>query len=328
MLGGIHVTVFYQSAGRTEMSTHAQTFLHILATPAALLGREARGDSYHHMTGSFSLIREDVEERAPAGVVNALGEMMVTRHARHMQVFDTDAPIASSIVFGGFEVEVTPLTADLEMLLGDLPFSLASAVAAFCATVTHTLRRGESFLPTAIVPGVLNDHALRIGQEHLQPHIQPDVRMFTRGFWRLRCTLMDAAVLILWRRLANNQRVPVTIGAHDEMRHHRRPFQGAMHLDLHEFAQLGRNMEVCAVVVEPHIATRRVLAQLNGMPAIGCLEAGEAHWQTEVFQLKRAFERLAEPVRQRLDRGRRDVFTTTSLEARRQVVLRRKRGGF
>src|SRR5487761_2658511 len=260
MLGGIHVTVFYQSAGRTEMGAHAQTLLNVLATPAALLGREARGNSYHHMTGSFSLIREDVEERAPAGVVNALGERMVLAHAHHVQVFDTDAPIALSIVFGGFEVDVTPLTADLEMLLGDLPFSLASAVAAFCATVTHALGAGKPFLPTAIVPWVLNDHALRIGQEHLQPYIQPDVRMFTRGFWCLRCTLMDAAVLILWRRLANNQCVPVTIGAHDEMRRHRRPFQGAMRLDLHEFAQLGRNMEVCAVVVEPDITTRRVLA--------------------------------------------------------------------
>src|SRR5487761_2513938 len=310
MLGGIHVAVFYQSAGRTNMGAHAQTLLNVLATPAALLGGEARGNSYHHMTGSFSLIREDVEKRAPTGVVNALGEVIVACHARHVQVFDTDAPIALSIVLGGLEVEVTPLAADLEMLLGDFALGFAAAMAAFCATVTHALGAGKALLSTPIAARVFHHRALRIDQKYLQSHIQPNVRMFTCGLRRLWCTLMDAAVLILWRRLANNQRVPVTIGAHDEMRRHRRPFQGAMHLDLHEFAQFGRNMEVSAVVVEPHIATRRVLAQLNGMPAIGCLEAGEAHRQTEVFQLKRAFERLAESVSQCLDRGRRHMLTT------------------
>ena len=59
------------------------------------LRREARRDSHHHMTGSLSLVREDVEKRAPTRVVNALGERMVLHHPGHVQVFDTDTAVAA-----------------------------------------------------------------------------------------------------------------------------------------------------------------------------------------------------------------------------------------
>ena len=53
------------------MGAHAQTLLDVFATSAALLGREARRNPHHHMTGSFSLICENIEESAPTRVVNA-----------------------------------------------------------------------------------------------------------------------------------------------------------------------------------------------------------------------------------------------------------------
>ena len=67
--------------------------MHILPTSAAFLCREARGDSHHHMTGSLSLIREDVEKRAPTGVMNAFGQRMVLYHPGDVQVFDADTTI-------------------------------------------------------------------------------------------------------------------------------------------------------------------------------------------------------------------------------------------
>lgn len=259
------------------MGAHTQTLLDICSAPTALPRGEARRDSYHHMTGSLSLVREDVEKRAPTGVVSALGEMTVLRHVCHIEVFNTDVPVPPGIVLGGLDVEVTRLTADFQMLLGDLARGLAAAMAALLAAVTDVVCLRQSLLPTAIVPRVLNDRALTVRQKHLQPHTQPDVSMFTRGLRRLRrrsCKLMNAAVLILRRRLTHDQDMPLPIGARDEMRGHGRAFQWAVELDLHQRAQLGGNMKVCAVVVEPSVATRRVLAQRNGVPAVGGLEAG------------------------------------------------------
>src|SRR6185369_16752541 len=98
------------------MRPDAQAFLDVLATPAALLRREARRDSHHHMTSSFSLVGEDGEKCAPTRVVDALGKGMVLDHPYHIQVFDTDATVPLGIVFGRLDVEVAALACDLEML--------------------------------------------------------------------------------------------------------------------------------------------------------------------------------------------------------------------
>lgn len=94
------------------MSSHREALLDVLPASAALLRREARGDSYHRMTGSLSLIREDSENCAPTGVVNALGQVMVSHHPSDMQVFNADTTIAFSIALGGLEVKVAALAAD------------------------------------------------------------------------------------------------------------------------------------------------------------------------------------------------------------------------
>ena len=91
------------------MRPHAQALLDVLPASAALLRREARGHSHHHMTGSFSLIREDVEKRAPTRVVNALGEMLVAHHPCHVQVFDTDVAVPLRVLFGRLEMKIASL---------------------------------------------------------------------------------------------------------------------------------------------------------------------------------------------------------------------------
>ena len=121
------------------MSPHTETFLDVLATSAAALRREARRHSNHHMTSSLSLLREDVEERAPTGVMNAFGEVMITRHPCHIQVFDTNAAIPLGILFGRLEEEVAPLAANLEMLYRDLAFRLTAAVTPLLAAVADAL---------------------------------------------------------------------------------------------------------------------------------------------------------------------------------------------
>ncbi len=115
------------------MRPHTQTFLDVLATSTALLRREARGHSDHHMTGSLSLISEDVEKCAPTRIVNALGKMVVLDHTSHVQVFDTDAAIPLRVVLGRLEMEVAALAADLEMLARNFTVRFATAVTTLLA---------------------------------------------------------------------------------------------------------------------------------------------------------------------------------------------------
>ena len=97
------------------MSTNRQTRVHDLTACVAFLRGEARIDSYHPMTSSLSLIFKDTEERAPTGVVNALSELLVASHPRHVQVFDTDMAVPLRVDLSGLEVEVAALAADLQV---------------------------------------------------------------------------------------------------------------------------------------------------------------------------------------------------------------------
>ena len=149
------------------MGTHAQILVNVLTTPIALLGGEARGHSDDLMTSSLSLIFKDSKKRAPTRVVDTLSKMVITRHPRHVQVFDTNAAISVGILFSRFEVEVAPLTTNLQVLLGHFALGLVAAMANFLAAITYPLSGSESFLTTAIVPGILHNRAVRIGQKHL-----------------------------------------------------------------------------------------------------------------------------------------------------------------
>ena len=133
------------------MGTHAQTLLDILAAPAALLRREARGHSHQHVTSSRSLVRENIEERAPTRVVDALGEVMVPHHPPHVEGFHADATVLLRAVLGDVEMAVPALARDLEVLARDFTRSFAAAVATFLAATQRTLRVGPSLLPLAIV---------------------------------------------------------------------------------------------------------------------------------------------------------------------------------
>lgn len=63
------------------MGPHTQTLLHVRPTLAAFLRREARGHSYHPMTGSLSLVFKNGEKRAPDGIMDAFREMVVVDHS-------------------------------------------------------------------------------------------------------------------------------------------------------------------------------------------------------------------------------------------------------
>src|SRR5215472_965604 len=302
------------------MRPHTEAFLDVLATPAALLRGIARRDSNHLMAGSLSLVAQDVKKRAPTGVVNTLGEMVIAHHPYHVQVLYAEAAVPLSIPLGGLEVEVAALATDLQVLAGDFAAGFATAMAALRAAADGALPVRQALLPPTIVSGILHRLALGVGQKHFQAHVQPN-----RGMIAIRLSGMCFSESILGQRLTDDQRVPMSISPQHEMRRDGRPFKRAVQLDFEQAPQLGGHMQMRTSFIEPYVAVRFILAELNRVPAVGRLEAREAHRHSQLLEVQGAFERLGKPVGQRLHRCGGHRLAATSLEARREVILRGKR---
>src|SRR5579862_1832934 len=213
------------------MRPYTQAFLHVLPTTATLLAGVACGDSDNLMTSSFSLVFQDTEKRRPACVIDALAEMAVARHSCYVQVLYADTRMPFCVVLGGLEMEVAALASDGQVLLGDRSFRLLAPMAALYPTVTEVLRFSQSFLPAPRVTWVLHHVSVRVGQKHLQAHIQPDSAV--RAGWlghRFRAP-MYTAILVMWFRLTDDERIPMIVGAQDEMRRDGSALQWAMQFD-------------------------------------------------------------------------------------------------
>src|SRR5712691_2204972 len=104
ILSSIDITVGHIATERTEMGTHRERFLHDLPTFEALLRGEARVHSDHCVPSSLSLFTQDVEERAPTGVQDALGQGMVLHHVENLKLLNRNHLIAFGILLRHFEV--------------------------------------------------------------------------------------------------------------------------------------------------------------------------------------------------------------------------------
>src|SRR6202165_226829 len=130
ILSGIDITISDIPAERTHMSTYRQTLFHDLTALVAFLRGEARIDSYHLMTSSFSLLFKDIEKCAPTGIQDALCQGMILHHVENTQFLNSDDLIAFCIRLCRLRVKITALPLALEMGLRRAASSLAPSVTA------------------------------------------------------------------------------------------------------------------------------------------------------------------------------------------------------
>ncbi len=145
------------------MGTHRQRLLYDLAAFVTLLACEMGVHSNHLMTSSCSLIGENIEKRAPGGVHDGLGEMMVLDHVGDSQVLNGNVPVALGIGLGRLEMMVPPLPVDFQMRLGCILGSLGSAFASLLASAQLALLAPECCSARAIEARVLDGMTLRVG---------------------------------------------------------------------------------------------------------------------------------------------------------------------
>ncbi len=296
------------------MGTNRQGFLHDLSTPVALLRSEASGNFYHSMTSSCSLIFKYFDKRSPTGIGYALGKRMIVEHAVDIQVFNAETLITLCVRLGCLKEKIPPLTLDFQMCFSGIAGGFAPSFTPLFASAEGTLFTSQRLLALAIVAWIRNSLALRIGQEDLQADIQANIGMHTHasGF-------LMGLLCLCW--LTDDERIPMTIGAQNKMSRLGRALYRTMQLDFQKQAQLGRNMQVLPICVQPHIAALRILAKLNAMPAVRGFEARKAAGQTLLFEGEIPSEGLIQSISQCLDRSGRHRVGATSLEAKVQVVL-------
>ena len=189
------------------MGTYRQALLYNLPTLVTLLTGETRVHPDHLMTSSCGLILKDVEEGAPRGVENALGQLMIFHHVGDLKVFHRNVVILFSIALRSLELVISALPVDLQVCLGDVTGGFTASVTADLSPAQLALLAPECLLRRAIETRVFNRVALAIGKKDLQPYVNADVRMLTRTW----------CVLGLRFSLTDEQCVPMSIGPEYEV---------------------------------------------------------------------------------------------------------------
>ena len=292
------------------MRTYRQTLLDDLTTLVTFLTGEARVHSYHCVPSSLSLFTQDVEECAPTGVHDALGQGVVLGHVENVKLLNSNHLVLFGVLFGRFEMEITALARDLEMGLRRATSSLAASMAAFLASAQLALLASQGSLRGAIEARVFYGVALTIRQKGLEANVNADVRMLTRGWFMLG----------RWLHLTHDEGVPMPIRTMDQVNRLGCALNGPMQLDLEEVSELLGHNKMFLILMQ--IAIFAVLSQLNGVPAVWHFETRETSIRNaQLFGIEKALERFGEPISQHLYRGCRDIFPATSLELCRQLVL-------
>jgi hypothetical protein len=175
--------------------------VHEFPTVATCLGGKAGVHSNHLMTSTLSLVRENFEELTPSGITNGFGKMMVLDHVTDSQVFNCNMVIGLSILLSRFEVEIPPLSSNLEMGLCRTISGFPTPLASLFATANHALLASQGTLMLAIIPRISNSLPLGVGEEGLEPYIDPDVGMIARR----------GRMFIVWLSFTNDEGIPMSI---------------------------------------------------------------------------------------------------------------------
>lgn len=289
------------------MSPNGERLLNDLPAAKAPLACEMRRYFNNPYPSLFRFEYEDILEGGPTCVSDALSQTVVLQHVANPQVFDCDEGIAINVMPGRLVRVVLALTGDLEVLTGRLLRCFAAAARTLLAACGLALRPPELLVPFPKTARVLDRVAIGVRDEVRESDIQPDRR----------------AVLFLPRltEITDDEDIPVPVGAVNEMSGFGSPFQRTMLLDLEAATEFLWDVKPLCFGVEEHISAGAVLPKLDGVPAVSRLEARKANrWYAKLFTTKEPLEGFVEPMGKSLYRGLRDVFSTSPLEAVREIV--------
>src|SRR5687767_9897176 len=107
------ITSERQPTGQTLMPALAERLGHGCATRTGLRCAR-RVDSQHHATSVFRFVSQDLQEAAPCGIRNGLGQYAAS-HALNVQVFDKDDAVALNQCARHFVMKIPACIVDMRM---------------------------------------------------------------------------------------------------------------------------------------------------------------------------------------------------------------------
>jgi len=157
------------------MFPRRKSLAHPMAALGAILRRVGRIHSDHFTASVCSFARKDRTELTPAGVTDALGEMMVFHHPAHVQIFNGNRVKFLHDVQCRLMVKVRALPLNFLMLARQKFYRLTSAVASSVCSAGHLTLSGLQFpLCRAQVFRILNHFTGRESGEVLNPNVNSD----------------------------------------------------------------------------------------------------------------------------------------------------------
>jgi hypothetical protein len=225
--------------------------------------------------------------------------MVVLDHAFYVQIFDYDGVVSVHVPPRHFMQEVLALARYLQMKLRRLPGSFLAPLGVFLTAARFSLSSPELFLRATVVFRIFNRVAFRVSEEYLQAYVKSDGLSVTFG------RSID--------EITHDDGVPIAIGSQLEIDGLGCALKGAVHLDLDGPPELLRNSET--PILNPGVATLTVLTKLDGMPAVGSLEARKP--RTLLVRLPMCYtppESFIKPVGKRLDGRGRHMFATATFK--------------
>jgi hypothetical protein len=117
----------------------------------------------------------------------------------------------------------------------------------------------------------------------------------------------------------------MSVSTIDEVSGLRSTFKRTVVFDLEAASELLRDSQPSRIRVEVYVSPRAVLPKLYRMPAVGCLEAREAHLLPKLATPEKTLEGPIKTAGERLHRALRDMLASAPLETARQIVSAEKR---
>ncbi len=271
----------------------------------------------HPNPSPLSLEFEDVDKLRPPSIGYCPGEVVLD-HVAYPKVFHRDHGVPINVVPRRLVCVVLALPGDLEVLFGNGSCSLLASLRALLTLTVFALCSPKLLGRTPEALRVLDRLAFGVGQEHLEANIQANGWAV---FFRLRriCKLTD------------DEHVPMSIGAQEEVSTLWCSLERAMLFDLQRASELLRHSELAGIGVEVDIPPPAVLPQMYLVPAVCALKARKANLLPKLFAVKEALERLIESVGKGLYGGLWDVLragpSAASLEVVREVIAAKKPAG-
>ena len=297
---------------RANVSPDRERLLNDLAAVKAPLRGEARRHFANPYSSFLRFEYEDVLESIPTRVRDGASKVAVLEHILDSQVLNRDEGVPIHVVPRRLVRVVLALAGYSEVDLRRLSSRLAPAARAFLSTRRLALRPPEFLRRPHEAARVLDNVAIRVGDEVREANVKADAS--TIPF--LRCI----------SEIADDEDIPVPVGAIDEVSGFGTTFELPVLLDLEAATELLGNPQPPGSFagVEEHVSSAPVLTNRNAMPAVSGFEARKANLLTKLFAVKKSLESLVESAREGLNGRLGDVLragaTATSFEPIREVV--------